>query len=324
MRNDSPRAQYYNATKTETADDAQTKEIAWTAFPRQIQITSISDVQRWQRADAARAVQDEYCEWSVERNDAGKIVRVTITCEAPEYWRLLASTDPAKTVALYQEFVSPAVRQEHLYDAQGRYIEDNLWNSTTTQSAMHLVQPNNTLSAEIEIAAAATITRVIDGRPLTGERELIQCGLYGSPERNSDPHIGGEVNALARAKADITLANPVGVYFDGLSTAGWETPDGANPDSFWRYVRGASDYPVRAVFAVPSELGYTVSDIMIAGQAIAFGAQIADFITVKLTGVACRIGQSTVNPMTACTEFIAAAVAATDLDAAASDRRSHR
>src|SRR5215217_2247349 len=73
VRNDSPRAQYYNAVKTDTAADAQTKEIAWTAFPRQIQITSISDQQRWQRADATRGVQDEYCEWSVERDDAGKL-----------------------------------------------------------------------------------------------------------------------------------------------------------------------------------------------------------------------------------------------------------
>jgi hypothetical protein len=325
VRNDSPRAQYYNAVKTETADDAQTKAISWTAFPRQIQITSISDVQRWQRADAARAAQDEYCEWSMERNGAGKITRVTFTCESPFFGRLVAATDPAKTVALYQEFVSPAVRQEHLYDAQGQYIEDNLWNSSTTQGAMHLVQPNNTLSAEIEIAAAATITRVIDGTPLTGERELIQCGLYGAPERNSDPHIGGEVNALARAKADITLANPVGVYFDSLSTADWETPDGTNPDAFWRYIRGTTDYPMRAVFEIPPERGYTVSDITIAGRAIEFGAQIADFVTVKLTGLACRIGQSTVSPMTACTEFIAAAaLAPTDVVGASSYRRSHR
>jgi hypothetical protein len=212
------------------------------------------------------------------------------------------------------------VREEHLYDAQGQYLENNLWNSSTTHGAMHLVQDNNTLSAEIEIVAAATITRVIDGTPLTGERGLIQCGRYGAAEQNSDPHLGGEANALARAKADITLANPVVVYFVGLSTAGWSTPDGSDPDDFWQYVRGDGGLPVRSVFSVPAERGCTDGDVTIARQQIVFGAHIADFISVKLTGVACRIGQNTVAPTTACTEPIAAA---TD-SVAAAYRRSHR
>src|SRR5829696_771366 len=323
--NDSPRAQYYNAVKTDTAADAQTQEISWTAFPRRVQISSISDLQRWQRADATRDVQDEYCEWSVERTDAGKITKVTFTCEAPEYWRFLAASDRAKTVALYQEFVSPAVREEHLFDAQGQYLTNNLFNSSTTMGAMHLIQGANTLSAEIEIAAAATITRMIDGALLTGERELIQCGQYGSPERNSDPHIGGEVNALARAKADITLANPVGVYFAGLSTAGWVTPDGSDPGDFWQYLRGAPGLPVRAIYTVPADRDYTVGDITIAGRQIAFGAQIADFVTMKLTGLACRIGQSTVAPMKACRGFAAAAaLAPAEMAAVDAYRRSHR
>lgn len=38
--------------------------------------------------------QDEYCEWSVERNAQGKVTRVMFTCEGPEYWTCLAEKQP--------------------------------------------------------------------------------------------------------------------------------------------------------------------------------------------------------------------------------------
>ncbi|GIG59912.1 hypothetical protein Lfu02_42840 [Longispora fulva] len=165
---------------------------------------------------------------------------------------------------------------------------------------MHLIQSANTLGAEIELAAAATIRRLINGKELTTEQELIACAKYGQPERHSDPHIGGEVNAVARRKADLTLADPVGLYFDDLRTDGWATPDDADPKSFWTYVRGAQGYGVRAVYEVPAGKPYTVGDITINGKPIRYGAQIADFITIKLTATACRFGQSTARPQTGC------------------------
>ena len=298
--NDSPRPQIYNLTKTDTADDAQFQDVSWIAFPRQVRIRSISDRQRWTRADGSRDVQDEYCEWSVTRGEDGKITRVTFTCEGPEYWEALAQLDPDKVVSLYQEFVDPAVERDDLFDASGRYIRRNRFNTSTTEGAMHLVQAANTLSAEIELVAAASIPRVINGRELTGEQELIECGQYGAPERNSDPHIGGVVNSVARLKADLALANPVGLYFNDLSTAGWATPDGSDPKSYWTYVRGEQDRHVRAVYEVPAERGFVVGDVTIGGRPIGFGAQIADFISIKATAVACRIGQSTAEPKTAC------------------------
>jgi hypothetical protein len=299
--NDAPRGQYYNLTKTDTAADATFQDVSWIAFPRQVRISSISDVQRWRRADASRDVQDEYCEWSVARvRPENKISRVTFTCEAPEYWELLAQNQPETVLALYREHVNPAVREGDLFDASGFYIRRNNWNNSTSRGAMHLIQGANTLGAEIEISAAASIVRVINGRTLTGEQELIECGRYGAPQRNSDPHIGGVVNSVARLKADLALSNPVGLYFGGLSTEGWETPDGSDPQDYWTYTRGTNDRPVRAVYEVPSEKDFVVGDITIAGNPIAFGAQIADFISIQLTAVACRIGQSTVAPMTAC------------------------
>ncbi len=299
---DAPRAQFFNPTKREIGDDSQSVDIAWIAFPKQVATDAVSDRDRWELADSSRDLQDEYCEWSVQRDpNTRKITRVTFTCEGPEYWQFLANTSPEKALRLYQEFISPQVKMEDLF-ANGRYIVRNRWNSTTTNGAMHLVQVNNTLGAEIELAAGASIVRRIDGRELTQEQELIRCGKYGSPGRNSDPHIGSMANSVTRQKADLTLANPIGIYFADLLTAAWSTPDGSEPKSYWKYVRGTAKNPVRAVYEVPPERGFVVGDIRINDRPIEFGAQIADFINMKLTAIGCRFGQSTVPPMTACKE----------------------
>jgi hypothetical protein len=297
--NDGPRMQLYNPLTTDTDGDAQTRDIAWTAFPKIVETRSVSNAQRWRVADASRDVQDEYCEWSVQRDDRGRITRVTFTCEGPEYWSFLAATAPEKVVALYREHVSPEVRPEDLFGSDG-YRPRNRWNATTTMGAMHLIQRANTLGAEIELAGGASLVRAVDGQVLTGEQELICCGGYGEAGRHSDPHIGERVNTLARARADVTLANPVGLYFNDLETAGWTAPDGSAPKSYWRYVRGVAGRAVRAVYEVPAERGFTVSDITINGKPIAFGAQIADFISIKLTGLACRFGKSAAAPVDGC------------------------
>jgi len=306
--NDSPRSQFYNLTKTGTAADAQEATVTWTAFPRLVKIQFLADAQRWRRADASRDVQDEYCEWSVTRNTAGKITKVMFTCEGPEYWHLLAQSNPAKVLELYRTYINPNVQHSDLFGATGTYNPRNRWNDSTTDGAMHLIQRNNTLGAEIELAAAATIVRVIDGHELITEQELVHCSKYGEPERNSDPHIGGAVNDLARQKANVSLADPVGLYLDKLVTDGWATPDGSDPHDYWIRQRGDAAHPVRFVYEVPQDKGFAVGDIKINGKPIQFGAQIADFITIKLTGVACRFGQSTTQPQTACVQVAPAPV----------------
>jgi hypothetical protein len=298
---DAPRAQFFNATKVDFAADMATLDIEWTAFPRNVQISSISDRQRWRRAESSRDLQDEYCEWSVERDpNTEKITRVTFTCEGPEYWQFLAATAPQKVLELYQQFVSPSVQLSDLFLANGRYNPRNNWNNSSTNGVMHLIQTNNSLGAEIELAGGSSVVRSINGQLLTGERELIDCGKYGGRERHSDPRIGSEVNSLTRQKADVTLANPVGLYFSKLITAGWEVPNGEDAQNFWKHVRGTASHPVRAVFEVPSDRGFVVGDIKIDGKVIEFGAQIADKIKIKLTGIAHKFGQSTVAPMTGC------------------------
>jgi hypothetical protein len=300
---DAPRPRFFNALSKAPAADAVEKDITWSAFPRIVALDSASDTERWRTADGSRDVQDEYCEWSVKRGGDGKIAKVTFTCEGPEYWEFLAAVDFAKVVDLYRLHVDPAVQPNDLRKSNGRYNARNRWNNSTLKGAMHLIQPNNTLGAEIELAAGASNTRAPNGTLLTNDQDLIQCGAYGQKERHSDPTIGGEVNALARQDADITLANPVGIYLAGLSTAGWAAPDGSDPASFWTVTRGTAEKPVRAVYEVPADKGFVVGDISINGRTIDFAAQIADFVTMKLTGLACNIGNSQHAPLAGCKRF---------------------
>lgn len=296
--NDGPRAQFFNPARTPLAADAKEEDIEWTAFPRQIEINSGSDEERWRRADSSRHGQDEYCEWSVTRSD-GQIARVTFTCEGPEYWDYLAAKDFNRVVQLYRDHVDPQVQPDDLRSG-GRYRSQNQWNSDTARGAMHLIQRNNTLGAEIELAGGASIVRMKDGAVLTGTLDLIDCGMYGARARHSDPHIGARVNAHARARADVTLANPVGLYFGRVDFSAWETPDGSDPSRLWRYTRGAQGKFVRAVVEVPQDAGFALHEVRIGGQPLRYGAQIADTITIKLTAVATRIGQSQVQPVQGC------------------------
>ena len=131
--------------------------------------------------------QDEYCEWHVTRDATGRIIRVTFTSEPPEYWQALHGDtlpdvnnkptysftgDPKLLHDLYREYVSSDVEladlecSEDLVDytdprhplvvyPRGSYNPYNRWN--TTGGIMHLTHPANSLSAEINLGAQATI-----------------------------------------------------------------------------------------------------------------------------------------------------------------------
>lgn len=72
------------------------------------------------------------------------------------------------------------------------YNPNNYWNTlSTTGTIAHLVQPNNTLSAQIDIAGQATVLRKDKkGKLVTGSDQLIRCSAYGNPGRHSDPQVG--------------------------------------------------------------------------------------------------------------------------------------
>jgi hypothetical protein len=301
------RSPFYNPARVSTDAPAAERDISWPGFPRRLFLRHGANrrlaFEAAERLDAEGwRVQDEYLEWHVHRDrGTGKIVRIDFTCEGPEYWAFLAERAPRTLLSLYRRHVSPDVRAGDLRRA-GAYDPLNAWN--TERGAMHLTHPSNTLGAEIALAADATVLRRRGSRTLTDADELIRCAGYGVPERASDPRIGADVNALAREGYAITLANPVGLYIAGLDTQGWTRPDGRPVGDYLRIVRGTRTNALRAVYEVPAReraggQPFVVGDISIGGRTIEFGGQVAEFMTLRLTGVACRRGQIS-NPPRGC------------------------
>ena len=271
---------------------------------------------------------DEYCEWRAERNPAtGQIIRITFTSEPPEYWQAMhgdtlpnLAANPQfhyqftgshdKVLELYRQYVSPDVQYDDLICHEdfvsddpesgpsviyqkGGYNPYNKWN--TTHGIMHLCQPNNTISAEIQLGADATVLREKSGRLVTVADALVCCAGYGGTARSSDPTIGASINALARLGASVTIANPLGLYMHDINTQGWTKPNGEPiaPDEYFRVLRGDREKGMieRAVFEVPEKEGFTVSDIRIGGVPIRYGGQVTEHINIKIGGQAAGIGQ---------------------------------
>lgn len=277
--------QFYNPLEEETPADAQVEKLWWRAFPLRIIREGASFGTRWQRADASRDEQDEYCEWSVERNSDNKITRVTFTTEVREYWEHLAETNPDQLLELYRDLVSPEVEMDDLLNG-GRYNPANPWNSSTESAIVHLKQRNNNLGAAVDLVAKATILREDeDGNRVTSRTGIVDCGKLGDSRRGSDPQIAFVVNHAAAQGSELTLEDPAGLYLEALQVGGFETPDGTDPLEFWTVERGSTSHCLRASFSVPDDLGYTVSDIEIFGVPILFGAQLADRVLVRVNAV---------------------------------------
>jgi hypothetical protein len=314
-------SQFYNpVTKGTTASDlpASAGDITWNGFPKRFSATGPGSPASYAAAEPARTagearLQDEYLEWFVNRNAAGKITSVHFTCEAWDYFEFLAARAPARVLELYRNFVDPSIQMPDLFSAHGSYSRLNKWN--TALGAMHLTHNANNLFAEIFLAASATVRREQDGVELTQSIPLINCGEYGDPARDSDPKIGAAVNALARGGRIITLVDPVGLYIAAFDSAGL-TLNGAPAGEFFRVVRGALPLALRAVYELPPELaatGLTVSDVKIGGDELEFGGQLAERITMHLLGAA-STAQAVQNPPVGCgpvPETGAAAMAAT-------------
>jgi hypothetical protein len=296
---------FYNPLSMAEPAGSESRNVNWKALPTSFDDRFGSDRQRLytfldnpdQSESPPTRIQDEYCEWVVHRDQAtGKISRVIFTSEPEAYYEFLFS-DPyqvgrdrtqALLLDLYRERCDgQQVSLDDLRTPDGRrYNAYNKWNN---QYAVHMQQKNNTLFAQVNIAAISAVLRQDRaGNLISNSQKLIGCGGYGEGSRQSDPTIGSAVNTFARENRFVTLEDPVGLYMTGLDTQGWATPDGSSPASYWTAVKGRADADpdkamiVRAEYAVPSEAGFTVSDVTIGGSAIRFGAQIAAKVNMRL------------------------------------------
>jgi hypothetical protein len=278
-RNRTGHPQFFNPLSTDSGPAAATKIMRWAALSRKLSVRPVP--LRWTLGEN-RDAQEEYCEWVAIRDAAGRIDKVIFTTEVPDYYRFLAKRSPDVLVALYKKHVSSRVKREDLFNGLS-YNPRNRWNAA---GAMHMVQQSNTLEAAVVLVAQATDQKKRGNAFLTNAADLIPCGIGADGARNSDPLIVTEVNTLARQKLNISLTDPMGLYLDRLRTAGWQTPDGTDPATFWKVVRGSAAHGVRAVLQVPKAKGYKVSDITINGTTVTSPTQIASFVDVRITGLA--------------------------------------
>lgn len=98
-----------------------------------------------------------------------------------------------------------------------------------------------------------------------------------------------------RAGNEVSLADPAGLYIDSIDTTDWETPDGSQPSEWIRVVRPEidrktgvepTDFALRVIVEAPAGSDFTLGDVTIGGNKIAFGGQIADKVSVRLRGIA--------------------------------------
>lgn len=265
------------------------KGLVWMGFPRDLLLPANRDDHRAAHvvADATpstRDPQNEYFEWFIHRDTAGKIRRITFVTEFHHYYLELWRVSPAAVVGLYRTHVDPAVTQADLQTGSGGYDIFNRWN--TTHGIMHLIQGINNLPAAVGLAQGAVGTP-----PPTRDNYEAFPGL--ATQRTSvDPRVSYDVHMLARKGLWVTFADPVGIYILHWENAGITRPDGAPaPASWWRVERGAPGMALRLVYEVPPGEGFVVGDLTLAGRRIEYGGQLAEHITVGVRGVAGTIGR---------------------------------
>ena len=313
----------FNLVDTPSGASGLTADIPWNGFPRKYRLVFSNEEERWQiveqpvnadltgrqapyykpvsggfiPADNIRfRDQDEYCEWHSSRNANGDLVKVVFTCENPEYWRFIAENDSDLLLSLYQQLTDqPVSMSDLLFDEDifipsaggavnqnGKYNPYNKWNST--DGAIHLTHPANSLSAEVFLAADATILRTGDNGPVTSPGELVCCSAYGGPDRSSDPTIGAAVNGLVQQGLSVTIDDPVGLYIHSLDPAPFEFPDGVTFDDCWKVIRGnqQAHQILRAEFSLPD--GGPLNEVLIGGEPLRFGSQISEFVSIVIFG----------------------------------------
>lgn len=257
--------------------------------------------------------QDEYLEWAVRRDAEGVIEEVVFTCEGPEYWDRIAG-DEKLLVALYREICEDksVVLDDLVFDRdltwrnpygggaadkyrKGSYNRYNRWNAA---HAVHLTHPANTLGAEVTLALEAT-KPYGNPTPVTSDPDLICCAAYGGINRMSDPTIGSGVNTqVVQLKRRVALRNPIGLYIKDIQPTVFTLPDGTpfeGQADCWTVLRpdprDVTDMIVRARFRIPDGVTLKgkqlrVGDLLLHGEQVVTGGQIADVITMTLYALA--------------------------------------
>lgn len=280
--------EFYNPTRKDV-DLVGERPLVWMGFPRRVMVFAHRDDRQeaFRLADeqtlAERERQEEYLEWRATRK-AGKINKVTLTTEVPEYWEELFESEPDTVVALYRTLTgNPGIVRADLVDGTGRYDKHNAWNTKKGIVHLNVDSLENSLGAAVGLAVGSADIR--GGSPHYRDNYELQAGNPQAPT-SADPRVTMDGNTLVRKNLSVTLREPIGLYIAGWNDNGWSKPDGSPVDNYWRVVRGSLGAALRVEYEVPASEGFLVGDIRIGGRPIEFGGQIAEHVTVEIVGSA--------------------------------------
>lgn len=296
----------------------------WTGFP--VRIAACLSRQQslelldWSEGNAGheRALQEDYIEWRVVRDEAGRIQRVELTTELSDYWCDLAAHAPEETRRVVAEFadeprvewsavygdldplaagVSPKQREEAFIETMLPPTGRSPYNNGT-KAICCMVQEFNNLYSLFRLVVAAARPRVVQD-PATGRlrcmtaAEAIPLVSAAQEGRSSDPVLVERLNRLAYEGRRIGLDDPVGIYIQDIAHTRLRKPDGSPvPREWFRFSRGrgpesSSDGRARyqrLVVEVPDEAKLCISDLtdVATGQKLHRGGQVAELVQLAL------------------------------------------
>jgi hypothetical protein len=273
-----PRGEFFDPSRWELEVAAE-RGLTWMGFPRAWMTVKSRDDRRAAFARCEdRTQQEEYLEWHVKRRRDGKITKVVLVTETPEYWEALAAADPPSVVALYKCLVGRAVRKADIFSGPGgTYKKDNVWN--TERGIVHYIQDINTLKDAVELAQDSVKSAAVPDNFDSASNALKSA-------TSADPRVALDIGVLARRGLSITLRDPIGLYMTGWDHTGWTKPNGRPVGDYWQVRRGTVGAALRLEYEVPASERFVVGDIRIGGRQIEFGGQIAEHVTVMVGGVA--------------------------------------
>lgn len=285
---------------------------------------------------------DEYLEWHTHRDpDTNRVTKLSFTAEPPEYWEIIGNNDPALLETLYKRYISddvtleellwpedvalpvidlitdPATGQRRLGHAgwttarnfrKGQYNQFNKWN--TTHGAMHLIQRANTLGAEINLAADATLAYQvradIHANPEQSKDrfKLAACAQYGGINRNSDPRIGWDINTAVEAGNALSISDPMGLYIGAVQLEGLRDPQGnvLQKSDVYHPVRGDDDEQtpriLRFEITPPDGAEYGLEECTLGDYKLANGGPVAQATSINIHGEI--VPSSAANPAYRC------------------------
>ena len=190
--------------------------IPWIAFPKSVAAS-------FEQIDDNRfEFQDEYVEWRTERDNSGKVNKITFTTEFFEHYEALARVSFDTLVngirrvipranPTARELFGPNFRpQSATPEARARQLRANAprnpWNNGE-KGILFLTQGANTMFALFKLVGECALPRL----NLQPAEVCANVGGACVPARNSDPVVCQATQNLARAQNGMSLQDPIGI-----------------------------------------------------------------------------------------------------------------